>query len=61
MDVQVDLNRVLEMTRQRLTDVMAENVVLHCVVEQQQTELNQLRETIDKLGEEVQGAEDEGE
>ena len=62
MEVAVDVNKVLEMTRQRLADVSNENVVLHCVVEDQQAEINQLKEVIDKLGEEGQhGKQDEGE
>lgn len=62
MEVALDVNKLLEMTRARLSDTMNENIVLHCLVEQQQDEINQLKVTIDKLGEEVQhGNKDEAE
>lgn len=62
MEVSVDVNKVLEMTRLKLNDTLGENIVLHCLVEQQQEEINQLKLTLDKLGEEVQnGNKDEGE
>lgn len=61
MEVQLDVNKVLEMTRTRLNEATSENIVLHCLVEQQQDEINQLKLAIDKLGEEVQyGNQNEG-
>lgn len=61
MDITLDVNKVLEMTRSRLTDVTNENILLHCMVEQQREEIDQLKLTLDKLGEEVQrGNQDEG-
>lgn len=54
MEVTLDVNKLLDMTRARLSEVMNENIMLHCLVEQQQGELNQLKTALDKLGEEVQ-------
>lgn len=61
MEVQLDVNKILEMTRAKLNEVTNENIMLHCLVEQQQDEVNQLKLAIDKLGEEVQhGNQNEG-
>ena len=61
MDVQLEVDKVLEMTRLKLHETTDQNIMLHCLVEQQQAEINKLRTTIDKLGEEVRnGSEDEG-
>lgn len=53
MDVQLDASKILEMTRLKLAEVTNQNILLHCLVEQQQVELNQLRTTIDALGKEM--------
>lgn len=60
MEVQLDVNKLLNMTRAKLSEAVNENIMLHCLVEQQQEEIYQLKQTIDKLGEGVQHAEDQG-
>lgn len=59
MDITLDVNKLLDLTRVRLNDVTTENIMLHCLVEQQQAEIIQLKTALDELGLEVKDAEDQ--
>lgn len=59
MDITLDVNKLLDLTRVRLNDVTTENIMLHCLVEQQQAEIIQLKMALDELGLEVKDAEDQ--
>jgi hypothetical protein len=58
MDVQLDVAKILEATQARLAAVTNENIMLQCLVLQQQEENQQLRAKIDQVGEEIQNAEE---
>lgn len=58
MDVQLDVNKILELTRLKLHEASDQVIMLHAVVEQQQSELHQLREALDQKSKEVSNAED---
>lgn len=61
MDVQVNMDKVMEIMKDRLAAANQENILLQAVVQDQQEQIIQLKLTLDKLGEEVQnGNQDEG-
>lgn len=53
MDVHLDVNKVLEAFRAKLHEVSDENIMLRCLVDHQQAELQELRGSVDELSREV--------
>lgn len=55
MDIKVDMDTVLKITQERLVIANQENIMLQAVVQDQQNEMQKLRETLDKIGEGTDG------
>lgn len=51
MDIQVNMEKVLAITQERLAAVSTENIMLQAVVQDQQESISQLREALDKANE----------
>jgi hypothetical protein len=58
MDVQVDVQKILELTQARLQAATQENILLHVVVASQQEEITKLKETLDTFADNKEGKED---
>lgn len=58
MDIQVPMDKVLEITQAKLAEALKENIMLQAVVQGQQEEVTSLRETVDRLNEDNKDKED---
>lgn len=50
MDIQVPMDKVLEITQAKLAESFKENIMLQAVVQGQQEEIFSLKEMVDRLG-----------
>lgn len=53
MEVEIEVQAVLQLTQQKLAQETNRAIMLEALVNQQQLELVQLRETIDEMGKEM--------
>lgn len=60
MDIQVNMERVLVITREKLAQVTQENIMLQAVAQEQQDEINQLKKTLDRVNERNLDKEEKG-
>ncbi len=52
-DLQVDINEVLAVTQRRLQEVLTQTVMMEAFINQLRRENTELREALDKMGEEI--------